>query len=464
MELDFLPLKTNAHIMEGNALRMDWLEVCGGVAPSYICGNPPFRGASMMSKEQKADAVAIFGKGNRINSIDYVGAWYYLAAKLIKGSTARCAFVSTNSITQGEQVAPMWGKLFSEYNIQLIFAHISFVWENEAQNRAAVHCVVIGFVSGSFNGKKYIYNENVRTEAVNISPYIIDAPSALVESRGAPLCNAPRMTKGNQPSDGGNLILTKEERNVLIEGNPALTPCIRRYVGSKGFINNNEERYCLWLKGVSPTVYAKDKAVTQRLAAVREMRLKSSAAPTRALADKPYLFFSTPQTESNYLAIPEVSSERRKYIPIGFMDKSVIASNKLLIIPDATLYHFGILTSNVHMGWVRTVAGRMKSDYSYSGASVYNPFPWPSPTEEQRRKVEKTAQGILDARSMFPDASMAVLYNELTMPPELRKAHQLNDKAVMEAYGIGPKDEAFRSESACVAFLMKLYQEMTEKG
>ena len=251
------------------------------------------------------------------------------------------------------------------------------------------------------------------------------------------------------------MILSSEERDALLCKDGAIAPCIRRYVGSRDFINNDEIRYCLWLKNVDPTIYRKNKDVMQRLDAVKEMRLHSSAAPTRALADRPYLFFSTPQTDHNYLAIPEVSSERRVYIPIGFMDKSVIASNKLLIVPDAELYHFGVLTSNVHMAWTRAVCGRMKSDYSYSGANVYNPFPWPEPTDEQKIKIEQTAQAILDARALYPDASLADLYDPVTMPPELLKAHQANDRAVMQAYGMPIKET---DEAACVAWLMKLYQ------
>ena len=460
MSLDFLPLKTNACIVEGNALRMDWESVVPKAELNYIMGNPPFVGASRMTKTQKDEAVAVFGKGKRVNSIDYVGAWYHKAAALMHGTAVRAAFVSTNSITQGEQVAPLWEKLLSEYNVHIDFAYRTFKWDSEAKEKAAVHCVVIGFSTAPTMRPKLIFTGgSVPQIAQNINPYLVDAPNVVVTSRGTTLCDVPRMTKGNQPSDGGNLILSQEERDALIAKDGSIAPCVRRYVGSKDFINNDEVRYCLWLKGVSPALYRKNAEVMRRLEAVREMRLASSAAPTRALAEKPYLFFSTPQTDSNYLCIPEVSSERRRYIPIGFMDKSVIASNKLLIVPDATLYHFGILTSNVHMGWVRAVAGRMKSDYQYSGATVYNNFPWPTPTDEQKAKIEQTAQAILDARALYPDCSLADLYDEVTMPPELRKAHQANDKAVMQAYGFWGK---LNTETACVAELMKMYQKLTE--
>lgn len=422
-------------------------------------GNPPFVGASMMSKEQKAEAVAIFGKGNRVNSIDYVGAWYYKATRFIQGSNIGVAFVSTNSITQGEQVAPLWEKLIKDYGLHIDFAYRTFKWNSEAKEKAAVHCVIIGFSVRNSIAEKYIFSGNLKSTAKNISPYLIDAPNVFIKSRGTAICNVPKMTAGNKPSDGGNLILSQEERDTLIRKDPSIEVCIRRYVGSKDYINNEEVRYCLWLKGISPTVYYKNTEIMRRLDAVREMRLNSTAAPTRALAEKPYIFFSTPQTESNYLCIPEVSSERRKYIPIGFMDKSVIASNKLLIVPDATIYHFGILTSNVHMAWTRTVCGRLKSDYQYASATVYNNFPWPSPTEAQKIKIEQTAQAILDARAKYPECSLAVLYDERTMPPELRTAHQQNDKAVMQAYGFWNK---LNTETECVAELMKMYQELTK--
>ena len=462
MSLDFLPLKTNAHIVEGNALRLDWEDVVPKGELNYIMGNPPFVGASMMTKVQKEEAVSVFGKGKRVNSIDYVGAWYHKAAALMLNTEIRAAFVSTNSITQGEQVAPLWEKLLGAYKIHIDFAYRTFKWNSEAKEKAAVHCVIIGFSNTYSTKPKYIYtNGTVGQEAQNINPYLVDAPDILISSRGSALCNVPRMTAGNKPSDGGNLILSQDERDDLLAKDVSIAPCVRRYVGSKDFINHDEVRYCLWLKGISPAVYRKNAEVMRRLEAVRQMRLASSAAPTRALAEKPYLFFSTPQTDSSYLCIPEVSSERRRYIPIGFMDKDIIASNKLLIVPDATLYHFGVLTSNVHMAWTRTVCGRLKSDYQYSGATVYNNFPWPTPTDEQRAKIEQTAQAILDARALYPDSSLADLYDEVTMPPELRRAHQANDKAVMQAYGF---DIKATTETTCVAELMKMYQALTERS
>ena len=456
--LDPLPLKTYANIHEGNALRMDWNEVVPASELNYIMGNPPFIGASMMTADQKNEAVAVFGKGKRVNSIDYVGAWYHKAAKMIQGTNIKVAFVSTNSITQGEQVAPLWDNLLKAYKVSIIFAYRTFKWNNEAKEKAAVHCVIIGFSQG-FTRKKIIYYPDNHSEvATNINPYLLDAPDVLVTSQGSPLCNVPRMTAGNKPADGGNLILSLEERNKIIQDTPKADSFIKRYIGSKDFINNDEIRYCLWLRDVDPATYRSNKEIMRRLQAVRDMRLASTAAPTRAYADTPYLFFSTPQTDSNFLAIPEVSSERRFYIPIGFLDKSVIASNKLLIIPNAELYHFGVLESLVHMAWTRVVCGRLESRYQYSGSIVYNNFPWPQPTESQKEKISQTAQAILDARALYPDSSLADLYDELAMPIELRKAHRANDAAVLEAYGF-PKDA---TESEIVARLFKMYQELTQ--
>ena len=458
-DIDFLPLKTYTNIVEGNALRIDWESVVPKEHLSYIIGNPPFVGASMMTSEQKNDAVSIFGKGKRVNSIDYVGAWYYKAAKLMQGINAHAAFVSTNSITQGEQVAPFWEPLLNDYKIHIDFARRTFRWDSEASLKAHVHCIIIGF-STIGTSSPTIYDGERIINASHINPYLVDAPNAVIASRAKPLCDVPPISYGNKPSDGGNLIMSQEEREQIVAKDSQIEPFIKRYVGARDFINNDEVRYCLWLKNVAPSVYRKNAEVMRRLEAVRQMRLASSAAPTRALADRPYLFFSTPQTDNPYLLIPEVSSERRRYIPIGFMPSSIIAANTVVIVPDATIYHFGILTSNVHMAWMRTVAGRLKSDYRYAGSVVYNNFPWPTPTDMQREKIEQTAQAILDARALYPDSSLADLYDERTMPTELRKAHQQNDRAVMEAYGFPVKNEF--TESLCVAELFKLYQELTK--
>ena len=454
--LDPLPLKTYTNIHEGNALRMDWNEVIPAAELNYIMGNPPFIGASMMTAEQKNEAVAIFGKGSRVNSIDYVGAWYYKAASMIQGTTIRVAFVSTNSITQGEQVAPFWTPLLDKYHVHIDFAYRTFIWNSEASDKAHVHCVIIGFSTCHSERKRRIYDGNQVQVASNINPYLIDAPDAIIGTRSKPICDVPTISYGNKPSDGGNLILSEEERKRLLSDDPEMEPYMRRYVGARDFINSDEVRYCLWLKGVSPAAYRKNTEVMRRLQAVKEMRLKSTAAPTRALAERPYLFFSTPQTENPYLCIPEVSSGRRKYIPVGFMPNSIIAANTVVIVPDATIYHFGVIDSIVHMAWMRVVCGRLKSDYRYAGSVVYNNFPWPQVTEAQRTKIEQTAQGILDARALYPDSSFADLYDDLTMPYELQKAHRANDAAVLEAYGFS-KDA---TESDIVARLFQMYQEL----
>ena len=524
-EPNFLPLKDYDGIVEGNALRMDWgrlltsdagcqelhkSEVLSPKSFSYIMGNPPFVGASMMTAAQKAEAVAIFGKGKRVNSIDYVGAWYYKACELISATKCtKVAFVSTNSITQGEQVAPMWAPLFDKYGLEIDFAHRTFRWDSEATEKAHVHCVIVGFhVKGDVGrvervdhveekGKagstrstcstrlKTIFDGDRTIPAANICPYLIDAPTVFIESRAKPICDVPQMTYGNKPTDDGNLILSGAEREAILHDTPTLAPFIRRYVGSRDFINADEVRYCLWLKDASPAIYHGNREVMRRLAAVHDFRLSSSASPTRKMAEQPWQFFSSPHAESPYLLVPEVSSERRRYVPIGFMDAHVIAANTVSIVPNATVCHFGVLTSSTHMAWMRVVAGRLKSDYRYSGAIVYNNFPWPEgvnvanvkmlPNSKTNAQLEtgnigtgntstmatisKTAQAILDARAAHPDCSFAVLYDPLTMPPDLRAAHEANDRAVLAAYGLKPDTP----EPEIVAHLFGLYAEAIKK-
>lgn len=460
MPLDFLPLKTYTNIHEGNALRMDWEQVVSKNELDYIMGNPPFVGASMMNKQQKAEAVAIFGKIKLSNSIDYVGAWYYKASEMLFGTHIKAALVSTNSITQGEQVAALWKPLFEKYHIHIDFAYKTFRWDSEASLKAHVHCVIIGFSNNASSGEKILFSNGMMQKVTNINAYLLEAPDVFVTSIGKPLCNVPKLTKGNQPTDNGNFILTEAERNELLSKDKSLEKCIRRYVGAKDFLNNNEIRYCLWLKNIPPITYSKNKEILRRLESIKIFRENSSAAPTRKFAEKPYLFFSSPQTEQPYLIVPRHSSENRKYIPIGFMPPEIIASDACSIICGATLYHFGVLTSNVHMAWMRAVAGRLEMRYRYSGSIVYNTFPWPTPSEAQKAKIEKTAQNILNLREKYSDCSLAVLYNVLTMPNELLEAHRANDRAVMEAYGFDVKT---MTESTCVAELMKLYQKLAKK-
>ena len=383
---------------------------------------------------------------------------------MMQNTRIKTALVSTNSITQGEQVYPLWDTLLHKYGVHIDFAYRTFRWDNEATEKAAVHCVIIGFSCNVSSKGKHIYKEDEITTANNINPYLVDAPDVLISSHGKPICDVPAMTKGNQPTDDGNFILSEEQYEDMIRKDPSSMEYLHRYIGARDYLNNNEKRYCLWLKDVDPAKYHGNSEVMRRLQNIHDFRLKSTAEPTRRSADTPFKFFSTPQTNETFLIIPRVSSERRRYIPIGFMPSEVIAADSCSIVCGADRYMFGVLISNVHMAWMRTVAGRLKSDYRYSGSVVYNSFPWPEGvTDEQKAKIENTAQGILDARALYPDASLADLYDPLTMPPELLKAHQANDKAVMESYGIGPKDPEYHDEAACVAMLMKMYQKLIEE-
>lgn len=454
MSLDFLPLKTNAHIVEGNALQMDWEDVVSKTQLNYIMGNPPFIGYTYQSTEQKADlqnTMAGIGK-----NIDYVSGWYFKAAQLMQSTAIRTAFVSTNSITQGEQVAGVWKPMFERLGIHIDFAHRTFRWDSEANLKAHVHCVIVGFSVQMNPAEKLLFTSKQVQHVQNISPYLIDAPTLFIESRNKPLCNVPEICKGSQPTDGGNLIVTEEDYDGFMKQAPASAKYIRRFLGADEFLNG-KNRYCLWLDGISPNELQGMPLVLERVQLVRDFRLSSKKAATRKQADTPTLFTENRQPSEDFIAIPEVSSGTRRYIPMGFLHPDTICSNKLQILPGASIYHFGVLMSNVHMAWMRTVCGRLKSDYDYSAKIVYNNFPWPVPTEKQKAKIEQSAQAILDARSLYPDCSLAVLYNEVTMPPELRKAHQVNDRAVMEAYGFWGK---FNSESACVAELMKMYQQL----
>ncbi len=456
--IDFLPLKTNAYIHEGNALRMDWSEVIAPEKLNFIMGNPPFVGHQMTNNDQKQDILDIFGaKWQNVGRLDYVSCWYLKSAQMMATNPAiRAALVSTNSITQGEQVATLWKPLFEQYGIHFDFAYRTFRWDSEADIKAHVHCVIIGF-SKEGNAPKTIYlSDNQATQATNINAYLMDASNAFIDNRKKPLCDVPEIRKGNQPTDGGNLIIEAGEIEDFLQKEPKARPYIKQLIGAEEYINN-KKRYCLWLKDISPAELRSMPLVMERIQRVREMRLASPDLGTRKKADTPWLFRET-NNPQHYIIVPSVSSEKRRYIPLGFMDVNTIPTNLVLIIPDASLYHFGVLTSNVHMAWMRVVCGRLKSDYRYSKDIVYNNFPWPTPTESQKAKIEQTAQAILDARAKYPDCSLADLYDEVTMPPELRKAHQENDRAVMAAYGFSTK----MSESECVAELFKMYQELTK--
>lgn len=456
--LDFLPLKSYANIVEANALRIDWENVVPKSELSYIMGNPPFVGARLMSDGQKADVFSVFDGVKNNGNLDYVSCWYKKAADLMTGTEIRTALVSTNSITQGEQVAILWKNLFQS-GVHIDFAYRTFIWDSEASSKAHVHCVIVGFSKAKNNAPKRLFDNGVTKIVKNINGYLVEADDVFIESRTKPICKVPEIGIGNKPIDDGNYLFTKEEYESFIKTEPLSKPYFKLWYGSQEFINR-KPRYCLWLGDCSPRVLRSMPECLKRVENVRNFRLSSKSEGTRKLADNPTRFHVENMPQSTYIVIPEVSSEKRRYIPMGFMMPEVLCSNLVKIIPNATLYHFGVLTSNVHMAWVRTICGRMKSDYRYSKDIVYNNFPWCNPTPEQKALIEQTAQSILDARALYPDCSLADLYDEVTMPPELRKAHQANDRAVMKAYGFDVKT---MTESSCVAELMKMYKRLADK-
>ena len=508
-DIDFLPLKSYHNIREGNALRMDWdiIEVPsdiptihannvhlivepqpqiasepivkydelnvvanrfdGNTKPEvqryqvsydYIIGNPPFIGARMMADSQKKDVIKTFGANwQNVGNLDYVCCWYKKAANLMKNNPdCRAAFVSTNSICQGEQVANLWKKLYED-GIHINFAHKTFRWDSEATLKAHVHCVIVGFSYNSY-GLKTIFDGERIVLAQNINAYLLDAPNVFVGSRQHPLFDVPEIGIGNKPIDGGNYLFEEDEMKAFITQEPASAPYFHPYYGAAEFIHQ-KPRYCLWLGDCTPAELRHMPHCLQRIESVRNYRLSSKSPGTVKLADRPTRFHVENMPKGNYIVIPQVSSQNRRYIPMGYMDESVICSDKVRLMPNGTLYHFGVLESNVHMAWMRTICARLKSDYSYTVNNVYNNFPWPNPTDEQKAKIEQTAQAILDARALYPDSSLADLYDELTMPVELRKAHQDNDRAVMQAYGFNVKT---MTESQCVAELFKLYKEISK--
>lgn len=505
--IDFLPLTTNAFIVEGNALRMDWATLKptdGNTMPSmpdgglfagitthvdgsahhydYIMGNPPFVGARLMSESQKNDVAFVWKNAKNIGNADYVSCWYKKAADLIHGTGTKCALVSTNSITQGEQVAIMWKPLF-EQGIKIDFAYRTFRWDSESTEKAHVHCVIVGFsqrdresgtqgshpelVSGSaslpltphtseLSTDKFIIDEKGEKHiAKNINGYLLDAPDIFVESRQKPLCDVPEIGIGNKPIDGGNYLFTEEEKIAFVKKEPNSKKYFHKWIGADEFINGYF-RYCLWLGDCPLSEIKNMKECYKRVQAVRDYRLASKSAGTRKIADKPTRFHVENMPTQNYIVIPEISSEKRHYVPIGFMTPDIMCSNRVKISQNATIYHFGVLTSSVHMAWMRAVCGRLEMRYCYSVNIVYNNFPWCNPTDAQKKTIEKTAQIILDIRAKYPNDSLAVLYDDTLMPADLRKAHRENDRAVMQAYGF-PQDA---TESEIVAELFKLYKKM----
>ena len=456
---EFLPLESYNNIVEGNALRIDWNDVLPNSECDYIMGNPPFVGSKYSDEKKKSDMDYVYRNYHNIKyrTLDYVSCWYFIASEYIRRTNIKCAFVSTNSICQGEQTEILWKLLFDK-KVRIIFAHKTFRWDSEASLKAHVHCIIVGFDASCTDIDKYIFENGLINKAKNINAYLIDAPNIFVESRNKPLDSRRKMIAPNKPCDYNNLKIESDEYNNFINKCPQSKKWIKRMVGAQEFING-KERYCLWLVGCEPSELRKMPLVLERVNKCKEARIKAKTAESLKLANTPTLFREQINPKQ-YLLIPCVSSERRKYIPMGFLNEDTIPVMGTLIVPDADLYDFGILTSNVHMSWMRAVAGRLEMRYRYSKDIVYNNFPWPNPTKEQKEKIEKTAQAILDARSLYPDSSLADLYDELTMPPELRKAHQENDKAVMEAYGF---DWRKMSESDCVAKLMDMYKKIIEE-
>jgi type I restriction-modification system DNA methylase subunit len=456
-----IPLQTSSTIVCGNALRIDWETVIPARHVSYIMGNPPYVGAKFMNDEQRRDTALIFGNMKNAGLLDYVAAWYVKAARMIKGENIRCAFVSTNSLTQGEQVGVLWSWML-EQSMKIFFAHRTFQWNNEARGKAAVHCVIIGFSASEISPKWLFEYENIKGQphkikAQNINPYLVDAPNVVLVNRSKPICAVPSIGIGNKPIDDGNYLFTTDEKADFLKKEPQAENYFRRWLGAHEFLNGYE-RWCLWLGECSPNELKMMPEALRRIDAVKKFRLTSRSAPTQKLANTPTRFHVENMPDGDFMVIPEVSSERRIYIPIGFLSSEIFASNKLRILANTNLYHYGVLCSIMHMAWVRYTTGRLKSDYQYSVNLVYNNFPWPeNPTEKQKQAIESAAQGVLDARAEFPGSSLADLYDPLTMPPVLLKAHQKLDKAVDAAYG----KTNFKTEAERVAFLFELYQKYT---
>ena len=463
MHLEFLPLKSYTNIIEANALRINWGDVVPKQKLNYIMGNPPFVWARLMEQGsiQKKEVQDIFGNIKDVQDLDYVTCWYKLAAQYIQNTNIQACFVSTNSICQGSQVPILWNVLFNDYHIHINFAYQTFKWDSESSSQAAVHCVIVGFAGFNRNEKWLVTDGSNGKIVSNISPYLVEGEDIFVVAEKESLCGMSKMSFGNQPRDGGFFVIKEDEYHDIMEKEPELQKWLHPYIGADEFIKG-KKRWCLWLKHSSPKDIMNSKILSEKVEAVRQFRLSSKAKTTNGYAKVPQLFAQITQPDNvDFLIIPRVSSERRRYVPIGFVTADIISSDAVQIVPDATLYHFGVLTSNVHMAWMRAVCGRLKSDYRYSKEIVYNTFPWPDTTDDQKAKIEQTAQTILDARAQYPDCSLADMYGEkMYLFPELLKAHQNNDRAVMQAYSFSVKD---MTESQCVAELMKMYQDLVSR-
>ncbi len=461
MHLDFLPLRSYTNIVEGNALRTDWRSVAPRGEISYIMGNPPFSGARLMGKEQKQDLSDTLRGWRDAGNLDYVAGWYKKCADLMQGTGTRAALVSTNSITQGEQVAALWKPLMDS-GVHIDFAHRTFRWDSEASLKAHVHCVIVGFSCAPSDKPRVIYDGDRRQEAGNINAYLVDADNVFVGGRQHPLCDVPEIGIGNKPIDDGNYLFSDAEKAEFIRREPAAEQYFKPWYGAYEFINRRP-RHCLWLGACTPAELRRMPECMRRVQAVRDFRLASKSPGTVKLADRPTRFHVENMPGTYYLLVPRVSSESRRYIPIGFMPPDALCGDSVHIIPSATLYHFGVLTSNAHMAWTRAVCGRLEMRYRYSKDIVYNNFPWPEPTDGQRQRIEETAGDILRARAQYPDSTLADLYDETTMPPALRLAHQRNDRAVCAAYGWGKDSPEYQSEAACVSTLMRMHQALAAR-
>jgi hypothetical protein len=457
-----LPLKKSAKIVHGDALEVNWEDVVSKKELTHIIGNPPFIGSKIMSQFQRNQIVREFDNSKGCGVLDYVSGWYLKAAKYIQNTTIKAAFVSTNSVVQGEQTSILWSQMIYKYDIKIHFAHKTFKWSNEAKGNAAVYCIIVGFANFDTKNKVLFEYDDIKGEpqaiqVKNINPYLVDAKDIFIEKRRKPICNIPEIAFGSMPNDGGNLLLDDDEKNFLIKEDEILKKYVLPLVSGQEFLNG-EKKWCIWLEKFNPSEIAKSKELVNRVNKVKELRINSTRAATKKLAAFPYLFGEIRQPKTSFIFIPLTSSENRKIIPMGLFDENVIANNTGSVIENSTLYHLGILQSMMHMAWVKYVCGRLKSDFRYSNEIVYNNYPWPeNPSEKQIKTIEEKAQQVLDVRASFPSSSLADLYNPLTMPPALVKAHNELDKAVDAAYS----KQAFTSEAKRMEFLFELYEKYT---